>query len=121
MHLLLDEYRLLPCLADDRGGFSISDIDSFHNYLIDFQDFLNLSLDLSIGESDLIGGQLEILPGIEELLLLFHEDLVIFLLSLEFLPDILKLNLSPGYYFFEFLVPEGDLIAYELLMSELKE
>ena len=47
--------------------------------------------------------------------------MVVFLLSLELLPDILELLFSPDNDFFELLVPQGDLIAHELFMSELEK
>lgn len=47
--------------------------------------------------------------------------MVVFLLHLELLPDILELQLSPAYDFFELLVPKGDLIAHEFFMSELEK
>ena len=62
MHLLLNENRLLLRLGDDRRGLPISDFDGLPNCLINFQDFLYLSLDLIIGESDLIGGLFELVP-----------------------------------------------------------
>ena len=62
MHLLLDENRLLLRLSDHRRGLSISYFNGFPNCLIDFQNFLNLSLDLIIGERDLISALLELVP-----------------------------------------------------------
>ena len=47
--------------------------------------------------------------------------MVVYLLSLVLLADILELLLSPAYDFFELLVPEGDLIAHELFMSEFEK
>ena len=47
--------------------------------------------------------------------------MVVFLLSLVLLADILELLLSPAYDFFELLVPQGDLVAHELFMSEFEE
>ena len=47
--------------------------------------------------------------------------MIVFLLSLVLLSDILELLLSPYYYFFELLVPQGDLIAHEFFMSELEK
>ena len=47
--------------------------------------------------------------------------MVVFLLNLVLLPDILELQLSPAYDFFELLVPQGDLIAHEFFMSELEK
>ena len=47
--------------------------------------------------------------------------MVVFLLRLVLLADILELLLSSAYDFFELLVPQGDLIAHQLFMSEFEK